>query len=144
MTRIDRSALVNFSAAQMYDLVNDIESYPEFMHGCVDAKVISRGENELVGKLTLSKAGLKHTFTTRNTLVPNREIDMDLVEGAFRHFAASWRFVPLAEDACKVTLEMEFEFIGGMMDFALEKLFRHTANSLVDELVERARDVYGS
>ncbi|MEX0617956.1 MAG: type II toxin-antitoxin system RatA family toxin [Pseudohongiellaceae bacterium] len=143
MTRIDRSALVSFSAAQMYDLVNDIESYPEFMHGCVAASVISRDGNELVGSLTLSKAGLKHTFTTRNKLVRNREMSMELVEGAFRHFNACWRFKPLTETACKVTLEMDFAFVGGVMDFALEKLFRGTANALVDEVVERAQVIYG-
>jgi ribosome-associated toxin RatA of RatAB toxin-antitoxin module len=143
MTRIDRSALVNFSAEQMFDLVNDIESYPHFMQGCTAARVLSASEQELVGELTLSKAGIRQTLTTRNVLIPGREMSMELVEGAFNAFSATWRFNPLTETACKVSLQMEFEFAGGLMDFAMEKLFSSSANSLVDALVRRAQQVYG-
>src|SRR5210317_2117036 len=130
MTRIDRSALVEFSADQMYELVNDIENYPQFMQGCTAARIISVTEEELVGELTLSKAGIRQTLVTRNVLVPGREMNMELIEGAFTAFSATWRFNPLAEEACKVTLEMEFEFAGGLMDFAMEKLFSSSANNL--------------
>ncbi|MFM1896749.1 MAG: hypothetical protein RLZZ385_1823 [Pseudomonadota bacterium] len=143
MTRIERSALVPYSARQMYDLVNDIENYPRFMQGCVAARVVDQGENYLEGELTLSKAGLKQTFTTRNRLIPGREMRMELVEGAFRAFDATWRFQPLAEQASKVTLEMEFEFSSGLLDFAMERLFSSSANNLVDALVRRAQQVYG-
>ncbi len=143
MTRIDRSALVMYSARQMYDLVNDIESYPLFMQGCQKARVISRTDSEVIGELTLGKAGLQHSFTTRNTVKPGEEMCMGLVEGPFRTFGASWRFQPLAENACKVSLQMEFDFAGGLMGFALEKLFNHSANSLVDSVVERANLLYG-
>ena len=143
MTRIDRSALVNFSAEQMFDLVNDIESYPHFMQGCTAARIVSVSQEELVGELTLSKAGIKQTLTTRNTLVPGRQMNMELLEGAFTAFSATWRFNPLTESACKVSLQMEFEFAGGLMNFAMEKLFSSSANSLVDALVQRAHHVYG-
>lgn len=143
-THIDRSALVMHSAQQMYDLVNDIESYPEFMQGCQEARVLSRSETEVVGELTLGKAGIRHSFTTHNTLVPGREMHMTLVEGPFRKFAASWHFHPLGENACKVTLNMEFEFAGGLVGYALEKLFNHSANTLVDALVSRAARIYAS
>ena len=142
MTRIDRSALVNFSAQQMFDLVNDIESYPHFMQGCTAARIISSNDEELVGELTLSKAGIKQKLTTRNVLVPGREMSMELVKGAFTAFSATWRFNPLTESACKVTLEMEFEFSGGLVDFAMERLFSSSANNLVDALVQRAHLVY--
>lgn len=142
MTRIDRSALVMFSAQQMFDLVNDIENYPKFMQGCQQARVISRTEDEVVGELTLGKAGLKYSFTTCNALVAGESMAMQLVEGPFRSFNAAWRFSALNENACKVTLEMEFDFTGGVVGYALEKLFNHSANSLVDSLVNRAQLVY--
>lgn len=144
MTRIDRSALVMHSAQQMYELVNDIEHYPQFMQGCQKARVISRTPEEVVGELTLGAAGLSHTFTTRNTLVPDVEMQMHLVEGPFRQFGASWHFKALGPEACKVTLQMDFDFAGGLMGFALEKLFNHSANNLVEALVTRANEVYGS
>lgn len=144
MTRIDRSALVMHTAQQMYDLVNDIESYPLFMHGCQKATVISRTESEVVGELSLGVAGLNHSFTTRNTLVPGQEMQMSLVEGPFKNFGAAWHFKALGDEACKVSLKMEFDFSGGIMGFALEKLFNHSANTLVDALVIRANEVYGT
>ncbi|MEX2131076.1 MAG: type II toxin-antitoxin system RatA family toxin [Pseudohongiellaceae bacterium] len=144
MPRIDRSALVNFSAAQMFELVNDIESYPLFMQGCVAARIIEADEHQLIGELTLAKAGLRQTLTTRNVLVYGQEMRMELVQGAFRSFSASWRFKPLTEQACRVSLEMEFEFANGLMDFAMEKLFAASANNLVAAVVKRAQQVYGS
>ena len=143
MAQIQRSALVNYSAAQMFELVNDIESYPQFMQGCVAARVIERNDEFLVGELTLAKAGIRQTFTTRNTLVYAEEMRMELVQGAFRSFSATWVFKALAVDACKVSLDMQFEFASGLMDLALEKLFASSANNLVDALVKRAAQVYG-
>ncbi|MEX2334758.1 MAG: type II toxin-antitoxin system RatA family toxin [Pseudohongiella sp.] len=143
MVTIERSALVNYSAAQMYALVDDIEQYPAFMHGCQSAEVLSRTDNEVVGKLTLGKAGMHYTFTTRNDLVPGQSMDMSLLEGPFRKFGATWRFDALADDACKVSLRMEFEWAGGLLGMAMEKLFQHSANTLVDALVNRAHALYG-
>ncbi|MCB1666065.1 MAG: type II toxin-antitoxin system RatA family toxin [Pseudomonadales bacterium] len=142
-TRIDRSALVMHTAQQMYDLVNDIESYPQFMQGCQQAHVISRTDSEVVGELTLGAAGLNYSFTTRNSLIPGEEMRMQLVEGPFRHFGAAWHFKALSPEACKVSLEMDFDFAGGILGAALEKLFNHSANTLVDALVNRANEVYG-
>lgn len=144
MTRIDRSALVMYSAQQMYELVDDIEHYPAFMQGCQSARVLSRSVDEVVGELTLGKGALRYSFTTRNLLKPGEEMQMTLVEGPFRKFGASWHFQPLAENACKVSLTMEFDFAGALVGMALESLFNHSANTLVDALVNRAHAVYGS
>ena len=103
----------------------------------------SNRENELIGKLVLKKAGIKQEFTTRNTLNRPHSIDMELVEGKFKHFSSRWTFEPLAQNACKVSLNMEFEFDLSLVDFAAEKLLSASANSLVDSLVSRAKQVYG-
>jgi ribosome-associated toxin RatA of RatAB toxin-antitoxin module len=143
MTSINRSALVNFSAKQMYDLVNDIENYPQFMRGCEAARIVSQSENELTGELTLGKGGFRQSFTTRNKLTPDQMIEMQLVEGAFSDFKACWQFKILTGEACKISLEMEFEFDSGVMNFVLEKLFNSSANNLVDAVVKRAQSIYG-
>ncbi len=143
MTSVNRSALVEYSAAQMFDLVNAIEHYPEFMQGCSSARVLSQSETELVGELCLSRAGISQRFTTRNFLQRPRLIDMSLVEGGFSKFTSQWKFDALTGNACKVSLEMEFEFTSGFMDFAAEKLFSSSANNLVDAIVQRAKQVYG-
>lgn len=144
MITIERSALVPYSSMQMYALVDDISQYPEFMHGCIAAEEISRTPDELVGKLTLGKAGMRYSFTTRNTLTPGERMDMSLVEGPFRSFSATWHFKALTPEACKVSLQMQFDLTGGLLGIAMEKLFQHSANSLVDELVQRADKIYGA
>ena len=142
MVEIDRSALVQYSAQQMFELVNDIEKYPLFMAGCVDAKVISRQERELIGELCLAKAGIRQRLVTRNTMRPPERIDMGLVEGNFKHFSATWKFESLGSEACKISLSMRFEFGSGLLNVGANKLFSGSANSLVDAVLKRAREVY--
>ncbi|ALO47141.1 type II toxin-antitoxin system RatA family toxin [Pseudohongiella spirulinae] len=143
MVTIERSALVNYSAGQMYALIDDIEQYPTFMQGCIKAEVLERTATQVTGRLTLGKAGLKYNFTTRNSVVPGRSMDMELLDGPFKSFDATWHFKPLSETACKVSLVMHFEWAGGFLGAAMEKLFQHSANSLVDALVDRAGKLYG-
>jgi len=143
MIEIKRSALVEFSDQQMFDLVNDIEQYPKFMKGCVSATVKSRSDIELVGELKLARGGIKQQFTTRNLLYPPARIEMHLLDGPFKSFSAEWNFLALRNDACKLSLHMAFEFNLGLLDHAAEGLFRMSANSLVDSVVQRAHEVYG-
>lgn len=143
MTKIHRSALVEYSVSQMFDLVNDIEQYPKFLPGCSEARVLSASESELIGELKLSKAGITQQFTTRNTLNRPESIGMEMLEGNFTSFDARWDFTALTDSASKVSLTMEFQFQSSIIGFAVEKLFSSVANSQVDAMVERARQVYG-
>lgn len=142
MAHVSRSALIGYSAQQMFDLVNDIEQYPQFMQGCRSARVISKTDTELVGELSLAKAGVTQTFVTRNTLIAPSRIEMKLEEGNFSKFSAVWQFEALTEAACKVSFDMEFEFKYGLVDLAVGKLVSGSANNLVDALVDRAKLVY--
>jgi ribosome-associated toxin RatA of RatAB toxin-antitoxin module len=143
MAHVSRSALIGYSAQQMFDLVNDIEQYPQFMQGCRSARVISKTDTELVGELSLAKAGVTQTFVTRNSLIAPSRIEMRLEEGNFSRFSAVWQFEALTEAACKVSFDMEFEFKYGLVDLAVGKLVSSSANNLVDALVDRAKLVYG-
>ena len=143
MAHVSRSALIGYSAQQMFDLVNDIEQYPQFMQGCRSARVISKSDEELVGELSLAKAGVTQTFVTRNSLIAPSRIEMRLEEGNFSKFSAVWQFEALTEAACKVSFDMEFEFKYGLVDLAVGKLVSGSANNLVDALVGRAKLVYG-
>ena len=144
MTRIHRTALVEHSADQMFDLVNDIEQYPKFLPGCTAARVVSSSDTELVGELTLSKAGITQQFTTRNALDRPHSIAMEMVEGNFTSFDARWEFSALTDNACKVSLTMDFQVKSSLVGFAIEKLFSSVANAQVDAMVQRAAQVYGN
>ncbi len=143
MTDIQQSALLPYSAQAMFDLINDIESYPQFMEGCQDAEVLERADGEVIARLVLGKAGLQYAFTTRNTLNPPLSMQMQLVEGPFKSFRAHWTFTPLLNDACKAALDMHFEFESGLLDAVLKKLFEASSRKLVTAVCKRADELYG-
>ena len=140
---IERSALVWYSAEQMYELVNDIAAYPEFLPWCADAEVHSASEAEILASLEISKGGVRQRFTTRNLLQTPNEIHMGLVDGPFSSLNGAWRFQPLRQNACKVQLELEFEVSGTLARMALGSMFSQAATQLVDAFCQRAREVYG-
>jgi ribosome-associated toxin RatA of RatAB toxin-antitoxin module len=139
---IERSALVPYSAGQMYALVNDIESYPQFMSGCVGARVLAKGEDFLKARLDLKKAGIEKSFVTRNTLVPDERIELHLEEGPFKTLEGVWEFRALNEQACKVSLSLTFEFENRLVALAADPWFEAVGNQLVSAVVERAKRVY--
>jgi ribosome-associated toxin RatA of RatAB toxin-antitoxin module len=142
MPKISRSALVPFSAEQMYKLVNDVSSYPAFLPGCTGSRVLSSSESEMTAAVDVSKAGISKTFTTRNTLIDNQCILMQLVDGPFRQLRGDWRFTPLSDDACKVELNLDFEFKNALIELAFGKIFKELANSMVQAFTLRAKEVY--
>lgn len=144
MPSITRSALVMFSAQQMYELVNDVDSYPQFLPGCVASRVLSESDNTLTAALDVAKAGIRKTFTTRNLLKPNQRIEMELVDGPFKSLSGGWTFTPLDVDACRVELKLHFEFTSRLVELAFGGVFKELTNAMVHAFSERAREVYGS
>ena len=144
MMRISRSALLPYPAPSMFALVNDIAAYPEFLQGCLGATVHSASASEITASLMLGKAGLRYTLTTRNELTPPLRMRMHLVDGPFKAFGAEWTFVPLGDNACKASLDMNFEFSAGLLDAALGTLFEATARDLVNAMCARAEQLYAS
>ena len=138
MTVIERSALIPFTAEQIFDLVADIERYPEFLDGCVAAEVHQRTLSNVVATLRLSRAGVSHSFTTRNALSRPERMELALVDGPFDHFSGLWRFRALGESACKVSLRLDFQMAGGLVSVAAGRLFDKVALDLVDAVVSRA------
>jgi len=133
---------VNFSVQQMYELVNDIESYPQFMPGCSGAELLEKGEGWLKARLDITKAGLNQSFVTRNTLRPPHAMEMALVEGPFSHFKGEWLFDELQEGACKVSFRLAFAFSNPLLGFAAGKLFEQVASEQVAALCRRAQQIY--
>jgi len=142
MKRIARSAIVEHSAEQMFALVADIESYPRFLPWCRAATVDERSAGRAQATLSVGMRGLKQTFSTRNELHPPEAMDMRLLKGPFRHFAAAWRFKPLSAQACSVEFSLEYEMVGPLARM-LEPLFDHIADTMVDAFTRRADDLHG-
>jgi ribosome-associated toxin RatA of RatAB toxin-antitoxin module len=143
MTTIHKSALVPYSAEQMYNLVDDVLAYPEFLPWCSSSKEINRGESEVEASLDIAHSGVHKSFTTRNRLEINKTIEMQLVEGPFKHLHGIWRFEPLGDAGSKVMLDLEFEFSSKLLGMTFGPLFSKIASSLVDAFIQRAQKVYG-
>lgn len=143
MAQVEKSALVPFSTVQMYELVNDLESYPEFLPWCESTQLLSLTEARMCGRISVARAGIRQTFSTCNRLYPYERIELHLDEGPFKHLRGDWHFMALREDASKVSLRMEFEFSGRLINAAFGSVFSHIANNLVDAFCQRAREVYG-
>ena len=132
MTDVDRSALVLHSAEQMFDLVNDVLSYPSFLPWCSSTELLEQSAQHMVARLSVAKGGFKYSFITRNTMTAPDAILIELVEGPFSSLAGSWRFTVLAEDACKVNLNLSFGFKGKLTGLAMGKVFNQIAIAMVD------------
>jgi ribosome-associated toxin RatA of RatAB toxin-antitoxin module len=142
MRKVSRSALVPFSAHQMYALVEDVESYPTFLPWCSDAVLHWREGELLEGSVEMNRAGLRRRFRTRNTMREYEAIDMTLVDGPFSHLSGGWGFRALGDAGCKVSLDLEFEVKSRTTDRLLGRYFEEICNTLVDAFVRRAEDVY--
>lgn len=144
MSTIERSALVTFSAQQMFSLVNDIEAYPQFMRGCSAAKILQRGDNWVEAELELQRSGFKQSFVTRNTLDEPHSMTMELIKGPFKKFHGKWEFQALSEQACKVRFVLELAFANPLMGMMLNSVFEQVATEQLQSICERAQQIYGT
>ena len=142
MPKISKNVLVRFSALQMYELVNDVESYHAFLPGCVGGKVLEFDGKTMLASVDVSKAGISKTFTTRNQVIEAKSITLELENGPFKYMHGLWQFTELTEDACKVEFDLDFEFSNALVDMAFGKVFRELMSSMVMAFTDRAKVIY--
>ena len=140
---IRRSALVKYSPAQMFELVNDVEAYPKRFAWCAGAEVLERGDDVVVARLDLKFAGFRQSFTTRNVLDPPRRLEMNLVEGPFRSLHGVWDFIALGDAGSKVAFALDFDYEGKLGGAALRLGFQGLAGRMVDDFCREAERLHG-
>jgi ribosome-associated toxin RatA of RatAB toxin-antitoxin module len=139
---ISRQAIVPFTPAQMFALVNDIGAYPEFLPWCQSSAVHHRDEDQVKATVVVASAGLHKSFTTHNLLQKDKMIEIRLVDGPFKHLEGFWRFDHNGDNSCQISFDLEFEFAGWLLDMAFGPIFHQVTNSLVDSFQERAEQIY--
>ncbi|MDT8408574.1 MAG: type II toxin-antitoxin system RatA family toxin [Wenzhouxiangellaceae bacterium] len=142
MPEVNRFALVPHSPEQMFDLVRDVERYPEFLSWVVAARVHEQSEHHQLASLEVSVAGITRQVTTRNELKPGEHLTLDLAEGPFRHFSGQWRFTDLGI-GCRIELSLGFDFDNPVLVAAFSRGFVKVANRMVDDFCRRADTLYG-
>lgn len=143
MTSIKKSALVKFSALQMFKLVNDIAAYPDFLPWCAGSRIVKR-EHELVeAELQIYKAGFQQSFITQNRSDGHSKLFITLVDGPFSSLDGVWSFMSLRKDASKISLDLEFEMQGKLANLAFGTVFAQVCNTMVSSFTHRAKQIYG-
>lgn len=146
MKTVQKSVLIWYTAQEMFALVTDVASYPQFLPWCDHSRVLEQGESSMLAEVGIAFAGIKQTFTTRNQHVPGRRVDLKLVSGPFSNLDGSWTFTPVGDGtqrACKVDLELRYGFRNLALSALVGPVFDRIAGSLVDAFVKRAEQVYG-
>jgi ribosome-associated toxin RatA of RatAB toxin-antitoxin module len=142
MRQVNRTALVSYTPAQMFALVDDIERYPEFVPWVTEASVVERREGEVIARLEMERAGVREKFTTRNTLQAPHRIDLQLVDGPFKLLEGQWTFDAIQNRGTKIGLLIRFEFANPVTAMLLSRSFEKSCGQLIDAFTQRARTVY--
>ena len=146
MKTVHKSVLIWYSAAEMFALVTDVASYPQFLPWCDKACVVEEDADGMTAKVGLSIAGLSQSFTTRNTHVQDRRVSLKLVNGPFSKLDGFWDFTPVGQNnerACKVNFSLGYDFDNLALSALIGPVFDKIAGSLVDAFVKRAEQIYG-
>lgn len=143
MHRINKFQIVPYSQQAMYELVDDVEKYQDFLPWCGDSSELERTDSTVTASVAIAFKGIHKSFTTQNTLVKYERISMELVEGPFRELSGEWRFTALNHHSCKVSLELEFVVAGGVIGKLIAPLFAGICDSMVQAFCNRADQLYG-
>ncbi len=142
MAVVEKSVLIERSAAQMFDLVDRVEDYPKFLPWCGGTQLFERSSSKTAARIDIRYHGLKAHFSTENAKDYPRSMTIALTDGPFRHMDGGWRFTPLGDAACKVEFRLHYEFSSRLLEKALGPVFNHIANTFVESFVKRAGELY--
>ena len=127
----------------MFELVDAIEKYPEFLPWCGGSECNFRDDKITRATLHINYRGIRQSFSTENVKTPPALMQIRLIEGPFRTLEGSWRFTDLSGKGCKVELSLHYEFSSRLLEKLVGPVFGLIANSMVDAFVKRAHSVYG-
>ena len=142
MRTVNKNAIMPYTAEAMYQLVADVETYPEFLPWCRSAAIQRADGDEIQARLEIARGPVKKSFTTRNRHRPGEAIHMSLVRGPFKHLEGEWRFTPLGNSGSKVELRLEFDFSSRLLKATVGPVFNHIAETMVDAFCKRAHSLY--
>ena len=143
MKRVKKSVLVPYSSAEMFELVDRVDLYPQFLPWCGGAQVSDSGDRRKTARIDIDYHGVRTHFTTDNANDPPQSIVITLKDGPFRHLHGEWQFRALGDSGCKVEFELAYEFATGMLETVVGPVFNHIAHSFIDAFVHRAETIYG-
>ena len=142
MAHVFHEVIEPYSIEQMFELVNDIAHYPEFVPDCIATGIISKQDNLVTAFIEVEKLGFKKSFTTINQINEPNSIELKLLEGPFKHLSGKWQFIALDETKCKISFSLDFEFKNKLLDIAFTPVFKEVMANMVNAFSQRARQIY--
>lgn len=142
MHTVERSVIVPYTPAQMFDLVSNVAKYPEFMPWCGGAEVLEENDSGMTASIMIRIARISQSFTTKNTHDYPNHIHLELVDGPFSNLTGDWKFAPLGEDGCKIDFVMRYEFSSRALEVVVGPIFNRIATSFIDSFTQRANELY--
>ena len=143
MPDLHKHALVPYSAEKMFEVVNRVDLYPEFLPWCAGSQILQQTEDSMTASVLMKKGPLDQSFTTKNKLIAGKQIDLELVDGPFKKLTGQWLFEDIANHGSKVTLHLHYEFSSSIIAMVVGPVFNQIANTLVDSFCQRAEQLYG-
>jgi len=141
--KVSRSALLPYSATQMYAVIIDVRAYPDFLNWCTGIEVLEESNQEMIAKLAISYSRLNLSFTTRNRMCDEQTVTISLVDGPFSSLAGQWTVLALGETACKVSLDMDFAFKNAITHKLVGRIFQKIISAQLEAFNKRAHQLYG-
>ena len=132
-----------FSQSQLYNLVVDVERYPDFLHWCVNSRIRERTEAQFLAELTVAFKGIRESFQTVDVLTPERKVEVNLRSGPFRYLASTWTFTPVGEQKTRVDFFIDFRFQSRMKEMILGPVFTQISKQMVSAFRKRAVALFG-
>lgn len=138
MHNIHKSAIVLHPAQKMFQLVDSVENYPQFLPWCGSTQIIERDNDKTIASIEINYKGIKQTFTTENTKKQNQEMIIKLIDGPFKSLSGEWMFKNLDKDSCQIELKLEYEFSNVILEKLISPVFNMIANTFIDEFIKEA------
>ena len=138
MHNIHKSAIVLHPAQKMFQLVDSVENYPQFLPWCGSTQIIERDNDKTIASIEINYKGIRQTFTTENTKKQNQEMIIKLIDGPFKSLSGEWMFKNLDKDSCQIELKLEYEFSNVILEKLISPVFNMIANTFIDEFIKEA------
>ena len=143
MALVEKSVLIERTPAQMFELVDRVEDYPQFLPWCGGVDLSERTATRTVAKLHINYHGIKSHFSTENEKQAPHLMNIRLIDGPLSRMDGQWRFIALGDVACKIEFRLHYEFSSRLLEKVLSPVFNHISNTFVESFIQRAQKIYG-
>ena len=135
--------LLPYTPEKLYNLVSDVEKYPDFLPWCIALRVRSREVKMINADMIIGFKFFREKFTTHVTLNPPRRIDVEYLDGPFKYLNNHWIFKPIDDGACEIDFYVDFEFKSILLQKSIGAVFNESVQKMINAFEARAHHIYG-